>query len=165
MAPEVVQNAIQGFQELTGVSPVLKSVQSFIDARRVEGDALVTAAFDKHVSRVREVVLAAPADQKKAGIARAVEVFKSHIALIAADQAVKLNADILRTLQVAAGYDSYIWVTMRDDRVRATHRANEGKTFRWDAPPAETGHPGHDINCRCIPLPARTPVGGSGTVP
>lgn len=42
----------------------------------------------------------------------------------------------------------YIWRTSGDDRVRASHAANNGRIFSWDAPP-ETGHPGVDYNCRC----------------
>lgn len=42
----------------------------------------------------------------------------------------------------------YTWRTMRDDRVRPTHAANEGRVFAWRDVPV-TGHPGHAPNCRC----------------
>lgn len=42
----------------------------------------------------------------------------------------------------------YVWRTTGDDRVRPSHRKNEGKIFRRDTPPP-TGHPGDDYNCRC----------------
>ncbi|MEG6507839.1 phage minor head protein [Methyloligella sp. 2.7D] len=42
----------------------------------------------------------------------------------------------------------YIWRTRRDDRVRPSHRENEGKVFAWDDPPP-TGHPGEAYGCRC----------------
>lgn len=42
----------------------------------------------------------------------------------------------------------YIWHTQGDDKVRASHAANNGKIFAWNNPPA-TGHPGKDYNCRC----------------
>ncbi|MDB2414385.1 phage minor head protein [Rickettsiales bacterium] len=42
----------------------------------------------------------------------------------------------------------YIWHTQGDDKVRASHAANNGKIFAWNNPPA-TGHPGEDFNCRC----------------
>lgn len=42
----------------------------------------------------------------------------------------------------------YIWRTQGDDKVRASHAANDGKIFAWDNPPP-TGHPGEDYGCRC----------------
>lgn len=79
--------------------------------------------------------------------------------LIARDQTAKLNADINQVRQQALGITEYRWVTSKDDRVRPTHEANDGKIFRWDAKPGEkgypnvTGHPGKDIQCRCIAQP------------
>lgn len=42
----------------------------------------------------------------------------------------------------------YIWRTRGDNKVRASHAANNGRIFMWDNPP-ETGHPGEDYGCRC----------------
>ena len=33
--------------------------------------------------------------------------------------------------------------------VRA-HIANNGQIFAWDSPPPDTGHPGDDVQCRCV---------------
>lgn len=46
----------------------------------------------------------------------------------------------------------YIWRTRDDDKVRASHAANEGRVFAWDSPPP-TGHPGTDFGCRCYAEP------------
>ena len=53
----------------------------------------------------------------------------------------------------AVGVKRYIWETMRDDRVRPTHRTKEGKIYSFDNPPADTGNPGNDFNCRCKARP------------
>jgi len=42
----------------------------------------------------------------------------------------------------------YIWHTQEDDKVRPSHRANDGKVFAWDDPPP-TGNPGEAYGCRC----------------
>lgn len=73
--------------------------------------------------------------------------------LIARDQTAKLTTDLNRLRQTQAGVDRYKWSTSKDERVRASHRANEGKIFSWAEPPASTGHPGHDVQCRCVPIP------------
>lgn len=46
----------------------------------------------------------------------------------------------------------YVWRTKGDDKVRTSHKENNGKIFTRDNPPA-TGHPGLDYNCRCIAEP------------
>lgn len=75
---------------------------------------------------------------------------------LARDQVNKMNGELTRLRQTSLGVEKYVWSTAGDERVRDTHRANEGKTFSWDNPPSETGHPGEDINCRCIALPVLT---------
>ena len=77
-------------------------------------------------------------------------VTDSRAKLIARDQTAKTNAAITQTRQEDLGIKSYRWVTAGDERVRETHAANDGEIFDWDDPPAETGHPGTEINCRCI---------------
>jgi SPP1 gp7 family putative phage head morphogenesis protein len=73
--------------------------------------------------------------------------------LIARDQTQKLNNSLTKLRQQEIGVEEYIWETSGDERVRPSHKANNGKKFRWDKPPAKTGHPGHDVNCRCIARP------------
>ena len=34
-----------------------------------------------------------------------------------------------------------------------SHQEKEGNRYSWDAPPADTGHPGQDYNCRCSAQP------------
>lgn len=72
--------------------------------------------------------------------------------LIGRDQMSKLNGDLNRLRQTQSGIDSYEWSTSGDERVRPSHRENDGEIFKWDDPPEDTGHPGHDINCRCSAL-------------
>ena len=72
---------------------------------------------------------------------------------IARDQTSKINAKLNQFRQEKMGIEEYKWRTVGDgDRVRPTHRSKHNKTFRWDSPPPDTGHPGHDIQCRCTAL-------------
>ena len=36
---------------------------------------------------------------------------------------------------------------------RGTHKGKEGKRFKWNRPPRDTGHPGEDYQCRCTAEP------------
>ena len=82
------------------------------------------------------------------------------------DQIGTLSADLTRTRQESAGVKEYIWRSSGDERVRACHRELDGKTFRYDDPPAMwymtkrgkiyTGrhcNPGEDYQCRCVAKP------------
>jgi SPP1 gp7 family putative phage head morphogenesis protein len=49
--------------------------------------------------------------------------------------------------------EEYVWSTSRDERVRPSHSAKDGKRFKWNDPPSDTGHPGNEIQCRCVAIP------------
>lgn len=73
--------------------------------------------------------------------------------LIARDQSSKLNSALNQQRQQNLGVEEYIWRTAGDDRTRDSHASKNGKVFRWDDPPKDTGHPGQDIQCRCVAQP------------
>jgi SPP1 gp7 family putative phage head morphogenesis protein len=73
--------------------------------------------------------------------------------LIARDQVSKLNGSLNEFRQQDTGITHYTWRTSEDERVRDSHRDNDGKRFAWADPPSETGHPGNDIQCRCTADP------------
>ena len=70
--------------------------------------------------------------------------------LIARDQTSKLNSALNQQRSQKLGIEEYIWRTAGDERVRDSHASKNGRTFRWDDPPKDTGHPGQDIQCRCV---------------
>ena len=90
-------------------------------------------------------------------IRRVYGISKRHALFIARDQIAKLNGQIQRAQQMDAGIRQYIWSTVKDERVRDSHRKLDGKKFSWDSPPENTDgrccHPGQDFNCRCIGRP------------
>lgn len=76
--------------------------------------------------------------------------------LIARDQTLKLNAQVTQERHAAAGITEFFWTTSNDERVRASHRALDGKRFEYAEPPLVDGRrllPGEDYQCRCIPFP------------
>lgn len=73
--------------------------------------------------------------------------------LIARDQIGKFLGVCSQQRQTEFGVKKYEWSTSGDNRVRKTHRANDGQVFDWNKPPATTGHPGQDIQCRCTAIP------------
>lgn len=78
--------------------------------------------------------------------------------LIARDQTGKFYGNLNQLRQRELGLDEYKWRTARDERVRHSHEVKEGETFKWSQPPADTGHPGQDIQCRCVAEPVITGI-------
>lgn len=72
---------------------------------------------------------------------------------IARDQTHKLVSALAQSRQQSIGVEEYIWRTSGDTNVRPSHAEKDGKTFRWDTPPDDTGHPGEDYGCRCTAEP------------
>ena len=117
-----------------------------IDRRTLES---IRYALSENIIRVvdREILVEELTDS----IMHMAEVNEKRAALIACDQVGKLNSQLAQLEQMGQGVESYIWVTMKDNRVRPAHREREGKRFYWDSPPSG-GHPGFAIRCRCTAL-------------
>ncbi len=73
-------------------------------------------------------------------------------AFIARDQSSKLNAILTQARHEDLGVKKYMWSTAGDERVRDNHAEKDGQIFEYANPPADTGHPGHDVNCRCVQI-------------
>lgn len=73
-------------------------------------------------------------------------------AFIARDQSSKLNSALTQARHEDLGVKKYMWSTAGDERVRDSHAEKDGQIFEYANPPADTGHPGHDVNCRCVQI-------------
>ncbi len=134
LAPVIMQRIDDGVQRITTLP------QKQIDRLSVKIQKLM-ADSDTAFSRAAVLDLV----QEQANYAQ------SHARLIARDQVSKATGSFNNVRQVQAGFSQYTWSSSNDNRVRPTHMANEGMVFEWNNAPA-TGHPGEDIQCRCVAL-------------
>lgn len=119
---------------------------------------LIRSLPEQELSRVSGVVERGLQEGKRYSdlaqeIQKSFGITERRATLIARDQTKKLNSSLTKLRQQEAGVTEYIWQTSGDERVRETHRANNGKKFAWNKPPSKTGHPGDDVNCRCVAIP------------
>lgn len=119
---------------------------------------LIKSLPSQYLDKTRSLVLNGAAQGRRhedlaEDIKKQLNVSETRAKLIARDQMAKVNASITEAKQQALGIIEYEWSTAGDERVRESHADNDGKIFRWDSPPAETGHPGDDVNCRCVAIP------------
>lgn len=135
-----------------------KGIKEAVLARVAENSELITSIPKQYISRVRQALLRGyevgrpPVDMRKI-IMEIGGITERKAQLIARDQTQKFVSELNQIRQESVGVKSYIWRTSHDERVRRSHEDNDGKEFRWDDPPAATGHPGEDVNCRCIAEP------------
>lgn len=133
------------------------NVRGKVEAATVANVELIKSIPAQFSDKVKGIVLNGAAQgQRFETIARDIQkqldVAENRAKLIARDQMAKLNSSITEAKQTALGITEYEWSTAGDERVRPEHAANNGRVFKWNDPP-DTGHPGEDINCRCIARP------------
>ncbi|VFR20229.1 plasmid-related protein [plant metagenome] len=136
------------------VSPAIRTA---IDAAALENTALIRSIASQYLDKVRAAIgVAQVAGRRASDVAREIReiggVTESRARLIARDQTAKLNASLTQARQTTLGIKRYRWSTSGDERVRESHRELNGQVFSWDAPPS-VGHPGHDVQCRCVAIP------------
>lgn len=121
----------------TSVTSFDKLGQQFIQTSEIELRRLVNNG-----AKVNEII---------ANVNSRLTKYERQAVLISRGIVARVNAELTQRRLVGMGLNEYIWHTCLDERVRPTHRANEGEKFQWSKPPAVTGHPGHDYLCRCWP--------------
>lgn len=135
-----------------------EGVQLQIEASVAENVSLIKTIPEKYHARIKLAIRNGinQGDDFFSIRKQIIEVGKStnkRAKLIARDQVAKLNAAVTETRQQKMGVTHYFWRTSHDERVRKTHKDNANKRFAWNDPPSKTGHPGHDIQCRCTAEP------------
>lgn len=119
---------------------------------------LIKGIPDTALSQIRERVTTALLEGRNPRelietVRERLDVSESRAELIARDQVTKLRGNLDEARQTRLGVTSYFWRTMGDERVRPTHKAKSDRKYAWNKPPADTGHPGHDVRCRCYADP------------
>ena len=135
-----------------------KTLSASIQKATTENVDLITSIPDEYFAKLRKVVAKGFEQGTRHEtlideIQRIGKVTESRARLIARDQTSKLNSAFNKARQTGLGIERYEWQTAGDERVRPEHQAHDGKIFSWNDPPEDTGHPGEDIQCRCVAIP------------
>lgn len=144
------------FQSQPWLGPL---TESFIQ----ENVTLITKMETDYLASVEGIVQRGlRTGQRHETIAKNIEsqigISRNRAKLIGRDQVSKFNGQLSERRQVSIGVTHYVWRTAQDERVRPSHDAHKNKRFAWNEAPVNTGHPGQDIQCRCIAEPDFTPV-------
>jgi SPP1 gp7 family putative phage head morphogenesis protein len=135
-----------------------ENLEDILVATTIENVSLIKSIPDEYFKNIESIVFTNTTQGRTASsmikqIQKQGKVTTRRAKLIARDQSSKLNSALNQQRQKNLGVEEYIWRTAGDSRVREDHNSKNGKIFRWDSPPADTGHPGQDIQCRCVAQP------------
>lgn len=143
-----------------GVNPIMNEpyleaqVQSFVERNAALIKDIPDQSIAKMETKLRTAIERGDSLPKVTALVKdELRIAKNRAKLIARDQTNKFMGKLTELRQTALGVEEYIWSTSRDERVRPTHQHKQGQKIKWSKPPADTGHPGHDINCRCVAIP------------
>ena len=151
------QRVIKSFRSALGIdiSTLLYDpvVTAYMDARISDNvDLIKTIPVRAHAglkTRLEGLLQTAPFDESMLYRALRNEYQSSgyNLRRITRDQTSKITGQLNELRQRQLGIEGYQWLTSQDERVRETHRQNNGKWFLWSNPPVATGNPGNDIQC------------------
>ncbi len=142
------------------IRPVLSdaAIEPLMTAWRRENVSLIGTIPERfHGSlyrRVSETFAEQPFDKQALSkvLNREYGVSGSNLRRLTRDQTSKAIGQLTQARHGQLGISEYTWRTAQDERVRTTHQVLDGTPQRWDSPPA-VGHPGQDIQCRCVAIP------------
>ena len=139
---------------------VQKQMDEILSQKSKEAANLIKGITDKQSdvlsNKIREAYLKGKTtDEIKEIVKRTLKVGDGRAANIGRDQTNKLAGLINSERQKKIGIKEFTWRTKKDNRVRDSHEALEGKPFDWitgaqgllDMPSSR--FPGDDPNCRC----------------
>ncbi|SEO76483.1 phage putative head morphogenesis protein, SPP1 gp7 family [Luteibacter sp. UNC138MFCol5.1] len=154
----IVSSVRSAFGIDIGPMMAMSDVRATINLAKAANVQLIKSVQSTYFDRIGSAVLSGVTQGRRASdladeIQRITDVTESRAKFIARDQTAKMNSAITKARHVELGLTEYTWQTSGDERVRASHAEHDGKVYRWDDPPKETGHPGEDFNCRCVAIP------------
>ena len=85
-------------------------------------------------------------DELKRELRKELGIQRRRVRTVTRDQTQKRFGDESMERQTAAGINSYVWISQRDERVRPDHERLDGRIRMWDDRP----RPGEPVNCRCF---------------
>jgi SPP1 gp7 family putative phage head morphogenesis protein len=155
-AAQVSTHNLRESKRVLGIDPRIDPGSAMVlDDFRRENVRLITSIAEQQLSEVEGVIsesFGLRVEEISTKLQERFGVTESRGDLIARDQTLKLNGQLTKVRQQAAGIAEYIWTTSKNENVRPEHDAREGQRFRWDTPP-EDGHPGEPIQCCCTAYP------------
>lgn len=143
-----------------------QQARDYLEAATFQNAMLITSIPAQYLEQVQNIVMTnMRAGMRPSFIDKALSqqfgVTSRRAKMIARDQTAKVQGELNKRKQTAAGFSYFRWVDSHDQRVRHRHREIADKVtdygkgvYRWDDLPlsdkGEPIQPGSDYQCRCV---------------
>lgn len=143
-----------------------QQARDYLEAATFQNAMLITSIPAQYLEQVQNIVMTnMRAGMRPSYIEKALSqqfgVTSRRAKMIARDQSAKVQGELNKRKQTAAGFEYFRWVDSHDQRVRHRHREIADKVtdygkgvYRWDDLPlgdkGESIQPGSDYQCRCV---------------
>lgn len=139
-------------------APTGQAMRAMLDLQvRLITSLPLEAAERVHDLTLQGIAEGARSKELAAKIFETGNVTKARANTIARTETARTAATLTQVRAQHVGSTDFIWRTAEDSDVRPSHRALNGKTFRWDQPPecdpGINALPGCVFNCRCYAEP------------
>lgn len=141
----------------------------FLEAAAFDNARLIKSIPEQYLTQVESIVMTNVRSGNRSSaivkqLSKQFGISDRKAKFIARDQTAKINGELVKKRQMAAGFEYFQWVTSDDERVRDRHDDIADKVtaygrgiYRWDNPPiSDDGQPivpGQDYGCRCNARP------------
>lgn len=127
-------------------------------------DDVESSFFNKFAVLAGMGAIGSPTTSTETALESVCKAIDKRIKAIAVDQTGRLYGAVTKKYHEQSGVSFYKWQSRNDNKVRAEHRANNGKYFYWDRAtagevqgvkinPTPKFAPGEDYGCRCSAVP------------
>lgn len=143
-----------------------QQMRNYLDAATYQNATLITSIPAQYLEQVSNIVMTNMRAGMRpsfieAALSQQFGVTARRAKMIARDQTAKVQGELDKRKQIAAGFEFFRWVDSHDQRVRHRHREIADKVtdygkgvYRWDDLPlsdkGEPIQPGSDYQCRCV---------------
>lgn len=147
------------FRSSTNIKTPDIAIDTKLDLLKIRNDDLLKTLPSRHrqallkeIAKVRAISPRFSYELLEEAKNNAYKTSLYNVRRIARDQTQKMYGELNHARQIQVGIRRYEWQSSLDERVRPSHIEKSGVIFEWDHPPEDTGHPGDDIQCRCVAL-------------
>lgn len=156
---------VRQMQDSIGVNPLVRDTDLAEQASAFvsENVQLIQSVPERYFAGVQQKIEDGVSSGRRASeIAKDLEAeygtAESSALLVANTEVGKLYGQLNQSRQEELGIIEFTWDTVKDGRVRDSHKDLDGQVFSWDDPPLDSNLgevviPGQAPNCRCNAIP------------
>jgi SPP1 gp7 family putative phage head morphogenesis protein len=152
-------NNMQAQGRVKGIDPTQQEswLESFMKTSIAENVSYISSFRDGYFPKIESIIYqgiknGSSAKKIRDQLVERIGMSRKRAKFIAVDQTGSILGQMTAKRHQQMGVSKFRWSTVKDERVRKTHKELNNKVFSYSDPP-EVGLPGTDYRCRCVAIP------------